>query len=419
MQVMPGGWNGNCARPADSSSRNGFPATLFSMRLTALFALVCSLSPAQLKLNEIQIIGSHNSYHAGISPNEMAALRKSNPAAAEALDYKHPGLTAQLDAGVRQLEIDVFGDTKGGLFADPAGPRLLAKAGLPLDPPYEFRDLMAKPGFKVLHVQDIDYRSNCQPFTGCLAIIRNWSKAHPGHLPLFILVENKDGNSRPDLMVTPEALTAATFDALDAEVRSVFQPADLITPDDVRGSHKTLEEAVLTAGWPALDKARGKVIFLLDQRRVGPLYTQGHPNLEGRVFFTNAEPGHPDAAFIEMNNPLAPDIPALVRKGYLIRTMTDGGPANVKANNGDRRDAGLKSGAQLLSTDYPFHEMAPSGYHVDFPNGIARCNPVLLPKSAQAASGSTDSAKQLAMPKAGGESVVRELQKSCDESKLH
>lgn len=356
-----------------------------AMRLLALFALAAALSPAQLKLNEIQVIGSHNSYHAGISPNEMAALRKTNPAAAEALDYKHPSLQTQLDAGVRQLEIDVFGDTKGGLFADPAAPRLLAKAGLPLDPPYEFASLMTKPGFKVLHVQDIDYRSNCQPFTGCLAIIRAWSKAHPGHLPLFILVENKDGNARPDMMVTPESFTPETFDALDAEVRSVFQPADLITPDDVRGKHKTLEEAVLTDGWPALDRARGKIIFLLDQRRVGPLYTKGHPNLEGRVFFTNAEPGRPDAAFIQMNNPLAPEIPDLVRKGYLIRTMTDGGSANVKANNGDRRDAGLKSGAHLLSTDYPFNEKAPSGYNVAFPQGIARCNPVLQPKNCDPA----------------------------------
>jgi hypothetical protein len=35
---------------------------------------------------------------------------------------------------------------------------------------------MAAPGFKVVHVQDIDYRSTCQPLTGCLQILRGWSK---------------------------------------------------------------------------------------------------------------------------------------------------------------------------------------------------------------------------------------------------
>src|ERR1700722_11826927 len=199
----------------------------------------------ELKLNEIQIVGTHNSYHAGISPNEMDYLRKVNPQAADALDYRHPSLTTQLNDGVRQVEIDVYGDSKGGLFAHPAGPGLAAKAGLPADPDFDPNHIMDKPGFKVLHVQDIDYRSNCQPFTACLTEIRAWSKAHPGHLPLFILVENKDGKPRKDFMVTPEPLTTETFERLDAEVRSVFQASEMIAPDDVRGAHKTLEGAIL------------------------------------------------------------------------------------------------------------------------------------------------------------------------------
>ncbi len=334
-----------------------------------------------LRLNQIQIIGSHNSYHSGIAPNQMALLRKSNPQAADALDYRHPALNVQLDAGVRQLEIDVYGDAKGGLFANPAGPALLAKAGMPADPPFDPDGIMKKPGFKVLHVQDIDFRSNCQPFVACLQIIRDWSDGHPGHLPIFILVENKDARPRAEYMTTPEPLTTATFDALDAEIRSVFPPSRMITPDDVRGARQTLEQAVLTSGWPTLDSARGKVAFLLDQRRVGPLYTKGHPSLEGRVLFTNAQPGTPDAAFIEVNDSLADPnlIPGLVRKGYLVRTMTDPGPAGVRANDTKKREAAMASGAQILSTDYPWDESAPSGYSVRFANGIVRCNPVLKP----------------------------------------
>jgi len=39
---------------------------------------------------------------------------------------------------------------------------------------------------------------------------------------------------------------------------------------------------------------RGKVLFLLDQRKAGPDYLAGHPSLKGRVIFTNAEPGSPE-----------------------------------------------------------------------------------------------------------------------------
>src|SRR6185437_9384126 len=175
-------------------------------------------------------------------------------------------------------------------------------------------------------------------------------------------------------------------DALDAEILSVFQPAEMITPDDVHGTHKTLNEAILADGWPALDKARGKVIFMLDQRRVEPLYTEGHPSLEHRVLFTNATPGAPDAAFTECNDSVKDPalVPGLIRKGYLVRTMTDGGPAAVKANDRTRSDASIRSGAQIVSTDYPAGEAAESGFFVTVrPNGKthpnARCNPVLKP----------------------------------------
>ena len=139
--------------------------------------------------------------------------------------------------------------------------------------------------------------------------------------------------------------------ACDAEIRSVFKPGEVIVPDDVRGSHKTLEEAVLAGGWPSLESARGKVVFLLDQKRVTPLYTEGHPSLEGRVLFTNATPGTPDAAFVETNDPLAAErFRILIRKGYIVRTMSDPGVEGVKTGaKPSRRDQALASGARRWS----------------------------------------------------------------------
>lgn len=363
------------------------------MRTPFAALLVCGLlsipAAAQIRLNQIQVIGSHNSYHAGLAPSDALLLQKRDPKTAATLDYRHPPLDVQLSNGVRQVELDVYADSKGGRYANPAGLKMVAEAGLPPDPPFDHEGLMKKPGFKVLHVQDIDYRSTCQPFTQCLAVILHWSQAHPGHLPVFILVETKEGRPRRDFQVVPEPFTPAVFDALDREILSVFPRKQIITPDDVRGKYATLEEAVLTGGWPTLESARGKVVFLLDQRKAGPAYLEGHPALRGRVLFTNAEPGSPDAAFIEVNEPLkdAARIPGLVRKGYLVRTRTDDELEQPRTGDVRQRNAALASGAQILSTDFPFEERASwTGYSVSFPERtVARCDPVLNPPHCAAA----------------------------------
>jgi hypothetical protein len=341
---------------------------------------VAQTKEAPLRLNQIQVIGTHNSYHAGIAPSEVK-LWQSQTEYADAykgLDYTHPPLPQQFDSGVRQIELDIYADTKGGRYADPAGPKRVAAAGLPADPPFDPNGLMQKPGFKVMHVQDVDYRSTCQPFIGCLQQIRDWSHAHPDHVPIFILVETKEGSSGKLKLTEPEAFTPAVFDALDAEIRSVFPPDEMVTPDDVRGSYKTLNEAVLAGHWPTLASARGKVVFLLDQRKVTPVYLEGHPSLRGRVLFTNSVPGQPDAAFLERNDGPADEITALVKQGYLIRARTDSDTKEARTNNTTVRDAMIASGAQLLSTDYPSKEPArwPGHYVVTLPgNVIVRCDP--------------------------------------------
>jgi hypothetical protein len=350
-----------------------------STSLATVSPAFAQTSSAPLKLNQIQIIGTHNSYHAGIAPNEVKLWQAKYPKAYMGLEYTHPALTVQLDSGVRQLELDVYADSKGGRYAHPSGPSMVAAAGLPADPPFDPDHLMDKPGFKVMHVQDVDYRSNCQPFIACLQEVRTWSKAHPDHVPVFILVETKQGEPKGLNLTVPESFTSATFDALDAEIRSVFSASEIITPDDVRGKFPTLEAAVLAGNWPTLASSRGKVVFLMDQRPVGPVYLEGHPSLRGRVIFTNAEPGEPDAAFLERNDGPADEIAALVRKGYLIRTRTDGDTKEARTDDTSVRDAMIASGAQILSTDYPANEPArwAGHYAVALPgNVVARCNPI-------------------------------------------
>ena len=332
-----------------------------------------------VRLNQIQVIGTHNSYNTGFAPSEEKFFSAQYPKAFHGLEYHHQPLADQLSGGVRQLELDIVADPKGGRFAHPKIVELTKQQGLPADPDFDPQHEMEKPGFKVVHLGDLNERSSCQRFVQCLQDIRGWSKAHPNHVPLFILVEDKQGRiSQLPGAVEAEPWTAETWDALDREIRSVFPEKEIITPDKVRGNYSTLEAAVLAGRWPTMAKARGKIVFLLYIKKSAPAYLAGHPSLRGRVLFTNTDPGQPDAAFVERDNGTPDSIDALVKRGYLVRARSDFNTDAGRNNDTTRRDDLLSSGAQIISTDFPLSEPAPwSGYTVGLPRGLpVRCNPV-------------------------------------------
>jgi hypothetical protein len=332
-----------------------------------------------VRLNEIQVLGTHNSYHIAPAPPMMTVLG----ARARDIEYTHRPLAEQLSQlGIRKFELDVFADPEGGRFAEPAAFRM-AKGLEPID------DDLRQPGFKVLHTQDTDYRTTCRSLKSCLTIIRDWSRSNPWHVPIMVMIEAKDAEAKdPDGIgfVKPIRIGVAEFRALDQEIRSVFDDNHVITPDDVRGRHRTLAEAVQTDGWPRLRAARGRVLFALDNtddHRTD--YLQGNRSLEGRVLFVSAEPGDPAAAFIKMNEALGPDeerIRENVRRGYLIRTRADIPTQEARSGSTVRREAAFRSGAQYVSTDYPEPSPFGSGYIARLPGAErlpARCNPVNAP----------------------------------------
>lgn len=357
-----------------------------------------------IKMNQVQIIGTHNSYRRSIAPSTLAWLKNKSPQMAEALDYKHGTILAQLDGGVRQLEIDIYADSTGKRYASPKGIEWQKQAGLTPDP--DQSDVTADQGtdFKVMHIVDIDQRSSCEPLKNCLMVIKKWSDAHPNHLPLYIDLETKqDVPVKNGTFTKPEQFTTATYDKLDVELLAVFGRDRIVTPDDVRGPYKTLNEAILTRGWPTLAYGRGKVVFTFDRPHDTARYLVGHPALRGRVVFTNGRPGDADAAYTEanegfvgvagngsaeVNNTTAlHQIQDLVKKGYLVRTRSDANTVEARQNDTTRRDVAFQSGAQIISTDYPSFEPAPwHNFTVAFPNGaIARCNPVTAPATCSAA----------------------------------
>lgn len=331
-----------------------------------------------LRLNDLVSVGTHNSYKQAIPDAVMQLIEKADPDAATDLDYRHRSLPEQLDAGARQIEIDIYHDPDGGRFLEPAGFR---GAGLTLDPAR--RAALAEPGFKVLHVQDIDVLSSCVRLSDCLGTVRRWSLAHPDHAPILILFNAKSDPSPVPGGTAALPFDTAAFDALDRAVRAVFPPDALITPDDVRGRHATLREAVLAGNWPRLGEARGKVLFALDEdaEKVAA-YRGGRHTLEGRVFFVNADEAAPDAAYLTINDPVADAarIRRAVAAGFLVRTRADADTREARQNDGTRRTAALASGAQYASTDYLWPDpRLPGGYRVSLPSGAAtECNPLRL-----------------------------------------
>jgi hypothetical protein len=176
-------------------------------------------------------------------------------------------------------------------------------------------------------------------------------------------------------------MTAELFDELEAEVLAVFPEDQIITPDDVRGDHNSLSDAVADGGWPTLGEARGKVLFsLVDTGESADVYREDAPALEGKLFFTSATPGDPDAAFVRVDDPIAnADLLAeALAAGYLVRTRSDVPTANARTGDTTQRDAALASGAQYVSTD--FYAERPefgTGYVVVLPGGaVLRCSPV-------------------------------------------
>ena len=176
-----------------------------------------------IRINEIQIIGSHNSYR--LKTYEPIYQLAQNTAGLlpgvpdpDGWDYTHPPLEEQFDLGVRKIELDLYYDPDGGRFANRAGNQLVqepVESGIPeLD----------QPGFKVIHIADLDYMTNYYTFKSALQAVKNWSDANRYHLPIFILIEAKEGNPASILSGAAEVLDwdINALNDFDREVKDIF-----------------------------------------------------------------------------------------------------------------------------------------------------------------------------------------------------
>ncbi|HSO39454.1 MAG TPA: Ca2+-dependent phosphoinositide-specific phospholipase C [Labilithrix sp.] len=271
-----------------------------------------------LRMNHVQVRATHNSYHVETAGSTLAEWH-----------YTHAPLDVQLDTqGVRALELDTH-------FMDESG------------------------RFEVFHIAGLDEQTTCRAFTECLAVVRRWSDAHPGHEPLSIQIEPKDA---------PPADAEPYFAELEREILAAWPRERIVAPDDVQRAAASLREAVTTAGWPLLGETRGTVLFYVDNHDSWrDAYSHGLTTLAGRLMFVDAPSDSPLAAVVIANDPTdRSTIDAAARAGFLVRTRAD------EAGLPEQRAAALATGAHLLSSDFPSAFQLPGGTP-------SRCNPLTAP----------------------------------------
>lgn len=325
--------------PGDASDDTEAPADTEE----AFVPAACGDADATLRVTHAQAIGSHNSTH--LQP--ALPVHPSHR-------YSHAPLDVQLaEQGVRAVELDLH--------------------------------LRVDGVFEVFHLPGIDEETTCRLLSDCLGTMLAWSRANPCHLPLMVWLEPKD----EDLDVAfPDqyALFADRHEELEAAIVATWPRARIFTPDELRGSHATLSDAVRADGWPTLDRLRGRVIFsMLDSSTHRAAYLAPSDVLAGRLLFVDASSAdEPFAATLKIDNAVGDGdlVRSVVGEGFLVTSNVDGADNPVEENEA-KLAASLAAGSHYLASDFPG---AREGYSAVVPGGRpAGCNPISAPKGCTAA----------------------------------
>lgn len=309
-----------------------------------------------LRLNDVRVLASHNSYKKKPDPKVLKFLSKvKNKIGPEndpiQLEYGHELLSTQLnDFNIRGFELDVYYDPLGGKFSK----RKINSFVCGLRTKSNEVGLKS-PGFKILHIADIDYETNYVTLESALAELGTWSQNNPMHCPIFVNIEVK-ATSPGDLSKILRNLgfkratkfTENTFHLLDSIIESNFSTEQLFTPVDMKKNNATLRARINNEGWPLYDDCRGKIIFVLEGDNINLYKNKGE-----RPLFVYGEKEDDNVIFLLRNDPInnEKEINALTAQ-YIVRTRSDAGTLEARKNDYTRFFAALTSNAQIISTDY-------------------------------------------------------------------
>ena len=334
---------------------------------------------SNIRLNDIRVIASHNSYKKRPDPKVLKFLERFKKKLGEEMDpgrmdYGHVRLSEQFDLyNVRGLELDLYYDPKGGKYR-----KRRLNFFIPCLKQRMNDSVMRKPGFKMLHIADVDYETHYFTFVDALEEVKEWSDNHPDHTPIFINVEPKNdspGDYSKILRILgfKRALRfdSLAYELLDKEIFSVFRDSSQVfKPNDLRSDYVSVSERLSHEGWPTLRECLGKVIFIID----GDRENQYQNSLEAgndRPMFVYSKPGSSSTAFVKRNDPTGQekeidDLSAL----YIVRTRTDVETIQARDNDYSLFESAMRSNAQILSTDFYKADERFSTFRVSFDGNV-------------------------------------------------
>ena len=279
------------------------------------------------RLNEIRFLGTHNSYKAYNPSAEKLMQRLIAPlhlADAREWSYGSEPLAEQFDRGIRSIELDVMRE----------------------------RD-----GFRCAHIPVVDYASVCPDFALALREIALWSGAHPGHLPITVLIEAKETLLSGGMLFHRFSLDDAL--ALDALVADALG-ARLCTPSEMLGEYEDFARLRAANGYPALAGLLGKIIVIYHYNDATSVAYAAHdpalrtqsmfPSIGQWAYYEDAETDDSYACFLIDNWSDSPYMRENTQvKHMLVRTRAD-----VFPWRDDEWEAqAMATGAFILTTDFP------------------------------------------------------------------
>ena len=287
------------------------------------------------KLNELTVIGTHNSYQL-LTYFPRRALHgilyyATSKSQYDKYDFEMDTLTQQLENGVRKLEIDIETVDDG-----------------------EIR-------FIVTHDPITDNVSSCYDFEKALEEIKMWSDNNPDHLPITVMIEPKKYVPAVNNMKSFKIEYANEFDKIIREKMG----DSLLTPNDMMGKYESLKEMRENDGWLPLEKTMGKVIFLLHESNVTEDYIKQDESVKSQAMFPMLRYEDRDksyASFILDNKPheaLEHEEELIGRCNLIVRTRADSYPECTE----ERYASANESKAQIITTDYPM-KTRESKYHI-------------------------------------------------------
>lgn len=280
-----------------------------------------------VKFNEVAYIGTHNSYQLAADDSYAQIYRKLSDAtfglvSDQTADYNSETLTEQFNTGIRSIELDI-----------------------------ETRVIDGKASFICTHEPGFNMNSSCADFALALEEIKLWSENNPGHLPITVIIE-------PKKVFIPVNDTVYFNPDYALELDSLLREAlgsTLLTPADMLGSYSDFAAMRNNNGWLPLGDTLGKVLVLLHDTTITSSYINADKTIKTQAMFPMLRYSDRDksyASFLLLND----SSDALVHAGelvdngkFIVRTRAD----SFGYIDEDERAAAIKSGAQIISTDYP------------------------------------------------------------------